>query len=660
MLGKLTKKLQPVKFVFNFSVDYLFVETMGNNTTCVDENMYSIQWKRGRKRKGETEFLHPPVGSRQTTKVKVIFNRAFRFGGTLYKNEKKNEWQKKELLITLEEVASKDVPLAKQWNQYLQQEKQEKASKKKEEKKPNFQTTTLAKHALDLTEFVNETQETTTTKELLLAPESKKNSGVKILVKLVMNCKCLKDISPSDEDFENVSTYSGTYKEGHQEDDDEKSEDEDDIVEAERDFESTLIKNSSLYSSVSTAQTLKSNVSSENHEEPLSQHEKTNAPLALSSTSPRDVPPVVASGAASSFDALRLREIEEKFHYVRMENEQLKINLETAQEAAQQAESKLFEIQLKMQMVQSKADKEIKQVEEKIKETEKQYNNKEQEMLHQHETETERLKSELEKVKNEMTKKNNDLQNEKDKSEKNLKAEIDRLTLELKQTNERFSSNMSSSQTSFQQEIQQLKNEISELNKKKEAQQIELQKQISEISSQKSVIEAKRLELEKNLSEVTKKFLQLENDYKERQQEIHNLSQKLDKEIKEKENITSTLNNEKKLLNIEIEELRVKFSETEKKGSLQSNENSKLLETLKNERESLNTKLTTLQQDLQKTELAKSDLTFQLKKASETLQDKEDEIKKLKSELEKTKNEGSEALNLPKPKLIISQLMWKI
>lgn len=70
------------------------------------------------------------------------------------------------------------------------------ASKKKEEKKPNFQTTTLAKHALDLSEFVNETQETTITKELLLAPESKKNSGVKILVKLVMNCKCLKDVSP--------------------------------------------------------------------------------------------------------------------------------------------------------------------------------------------------------------------------------------------------------------------------------------------------------------------------------------------------------------------------------------------------------------------------------------------------------------------------------
>lgn len=456
----------------------------------------------------------------------------------------------------------------------------------------------------------------------------------------------------SDEDFENVSTYSGTYKEGQQEDDDEKSEDEDDIIEAERDFESTLIKNSSLYSSVSTAQTLKSNVSSENHEEPLSQHEtKSNAPTVGSSISPREVPPVTLNDRGASLDALRLREIEEKFHYVRMENEQLKINLETTQEAAQQAESKLFEIQLKMQMVQSKADKEIKQVEEKIKEAEKQYKTKEQDMIHQHETETERLKSEMERVKNEMTKRNNDLQNEKDKLEKNLKAEIDRLNLELKQANERFSSNMSSSQSSFQQEIQKLKTEISELNKKKEAEQIELQKQISEINSQKSLIEAKKLELEKNLSEVTKKFLQLENEYKDRQQEIHNLSQKLEKEIKEKENITNTLNNEKKLLNIEIEELKVKFSETEMKGSLQSSENSKLLETLKNERETLNSKLTSLQQDLQKTEIQKSDLTFQLKKSEETLQDKEDEIKKLKSELEKAKNEGSASLESANTKI---------
>lgn len=88
----------------------------------IDITFEQIQWKRGRKRKGETEFVHPPPGSKHTTKIKVIYNRAFRFGGTLYKNEKKNEWQKKDLVISIEEVvAGKDIELAKQYNQYLQQ-----------------------------------------------------------------------------------------------------------------------------------------------------------------------------------------------------------------------------------------------------------------------------------------------------------------------------------------------------------------------------------------------------------------------------------------------------------------------------------------------------------------------------------------------------------
>ena len=42
MLGKLTKKVTPVKFAFNFSIDYLFVETMGNNTIILDDNLYSV------------------------------------------------------------------------------------------------------------------------------------------------------------------------------------------------------------------------------------------------------------------------------------------------------------------------------------------------------------------------------------------------------------------------------------------------------------------------------------------------------------------------------------------------------------------------------------------------------------------------------------------
>jgi len=42
MLGKLTKKVLPVKFAFNFSIDYLFVETMGNNTTLIEDNVYSV------------------------------------------------------------------------------------------------------------------------------------------------------------------------------------------------------------------------------------------------------------------------------------------------------------------------------------------------------------------------------------------------------------------------------------------------------------------------------------------------------------------------------------------------------------------------------------------------------------------------------------------
>jgi len=70
--------------------------------------------------------MHPPQGAKNMTKIKVIYNRAFRFGGTLYKNEKKNEWKKKDLVVSLEEVAGKDANAAMQWNQYQQQLLQEK------------------------------------------------------------------------------------------------------------------------------------------------------------------------------------------------------------------------------------------------------------------------------------------------------------------------------------------------------------------------------------------------------------------------------------------------------------------------------------------------------------------------------------------------------
>ena len=520
-------------------------------------------------------------------------------------------------------------------------------SKKKDEKKQNFENKTLAKHTLDLAEFVDDVQEKTTTKEIILTPESKKNSSTKILVKIVVNCKCLKDVDQADEDFENVSTFSGTYREGEQ-DDDEKSEDEDDIAEAERVFESTIIKNST-FTSVSTIPEERpvptTTTTSEN---------KISAPVVSGDKSPRketlsDRSNVSSSssntGTASSVNNSRVnRELEEKFHFLQVENEQLRLNLDTAQESAQKAESKLFEIQLKMQSVQSKADKEIKLIEEKMKELEKDYKNKESTLVTQHEKDVKRLQTEMDSLRTEMNKKNSDLQNDKEKTEKTLKNEIERLSLELKQANERFTSNISSSQSSHQQEIQRLQTELSEIKKKKEDEQKELQKQISELNSQKTAIEKKKLEFENSLRDLNQKYLQLEKENKEKQQELHNVSQKLEKEIKEKETITSTLQNEKKLLTIEIEELKNKFSETEKKGTQQSTETSKLLETLKTERETLSSQLTQLQKDHKELELSKSDVSFKLQKVEENLTQKEQDLTNLQKELEKTRQENSTAL----------------
>lgn len=113
-------------------------------------------WKRGKKRKGETPFS-------KVDNNKVVWNTNFKFNGTLVK--KKGAFQKKDLLFTLEEKIT---------------------NLKTYQSKSNA----LTKEEIDLGQFVSETEELTTTKELIV---NIGKSG-KAKLKIVINTKCLKNV----------------------------------------------------------------------------------------------------------------------------------------------------------------------------------------------------------------------------------------------------------------------------------------------------------------------------------------------------------------------------------------------------------------------------------------------------------------------------------
>ena len=112
-----------------------------------------VYWKRGKKRKGETEF-NKVEGSR------IVWNRTFKFNGTLY--FKKGKFQKKDLQLTFEE------------------------------KGKNGKINTIVKETVDLALFVDEDSEKTSTKEI----EMHTKDSTKAKLKIVINSKCLKDQNP--------------------------------------------------------------------------------------------------------------------------------------------------------------------------------------------------------------------------------------------------------------------------------------------------------------------------------------------------------------------------------------------------------------------------------------------------------------------------------
>lgn len=95
----------------------------------------------------------------------ITWNTTFKFNGTLAK--KKGNFQKKDLMLTLEEKIT---------------------NKKTNQSKSNV----LAKEEIDLAQFVNEEQEMTQTKEVVMTIG--KLSG-KAKLKLVINSKNLKDVA---------------------------------------------------------------------------------------------------------------------------------------------------------------------------------------------------------------------------------------------------------------------------------------------------------------------------------------------------------------------------------------------------------------------------------------------------------------------------------
>ncbi|KAL9645710.1 hypothetical protein ABK040_003442 [Willaertia magna] len=561
MFKKLQNKLHKdvAKFSFNLSIDYLFNYKPPKDKK--EELTYAVFWKRGKKRKGETEFVKPE-GSR------IIWNRTYKFNGTLY--NKKGKWQKKDLLLTLEE------------------------------KGKNNKVQTIAKESIDLSPFVDADAEQTYTKEIDL--QISKDNKVKL--KIVINSKCLKDQNPNDEDFTAVSTLSGSFgevdddegtnkdeeeeeheeerhedeleeeeMEEHQEEEEQQEEEQDNEFKVEdvNSFpEQQQVENHETSSNHSNHEEEENQNNNENVNEEVKDQEVVQPRVKFSSTTTTIEPkvekktetkieneqPVVEkekksivpkflkpkksaikdltskettsdlkeeikklqkqikelqsndkSSAVSQIQKERDNAIE-KLKVIQMENEQLKKERDRAVEAQQDADNKLFELQLKQKQMQTKNDTQIKQLKEKLKQLEDDSTNEKQQL-------TEKLKN---------------VQTEGDESDEQM--------LELEQTIERLKEDLS--------QLKEEKKSFQEIlsNERKETAMARMEKEnmMEELKNLKATYENDKLLSQNQLqTEIVLLQKEIENQSEKRRLEVEELNTDLQRIKEERKNLVQKI-----------------------------------------------------------------------------------------------------------------------
>ncbi|KAG2388844.1 hypothetical protein C9374_000283 [Naegleria lovaniensis] len=462
------------KFQFNLSIDYL----SDLKEKKKDECTYAISWKRGKKRKGETDF-HKAEGSR------VVWNTSFKFNGTLY--FKKGKFQKKDLQITLEE------------------------------KGKNNKTTTIAKETLDLALLVDEDSEQTNTKDVELVT---KDSKAKL--KLVINSKCLKDQNPNDDDFTAVSTYTGPgeeaaddegtnndvdkdedieehdYNDHHfdEEDDHNKHEDieeeynlgdekDEHDEEPVADVDEELQKIEEEIGGVEEEEEPEENHSDTNHTEERTDEsahantsEVTNQEIAelekqLSNQKKkmklllRQIKELKANDKTNLLKKTQRERdsLLEKLKSMQKENEELKVQRDKAQEAQQEVDGKLFELSLKQKQSQ-KNEAEIKKLKDRIKQLEEENESgrsssskQKQAISFEYDEKIQNLEDEISTLREKAREYQESVTEDKKQIEK-LKKDNDRMQEELKAQKVNYESELTSHDTRYQKEIDNLKQEL--------------------------------------------------------------------------------------------------------------------------------------------------------------------------------------------------------
>ncbi|KAL0488182.1 hypothetical protein AKO1_015382 [Acrasis kona] len=382
--GNITK--EPCKFSFNLSVDnidgFKAPEVKPAPKTAPT---YSIKWKRGDKRKGETPFI-TPQGSR------LVFNQTFKFSGTLFKEKSKkagkSAYGKKLLNITLEEKGERN------------------------------KITVLAKAEVDLSEFVDDERELTNSTNVKLAIDKKTNATLK----LTINSKSLKDLKPGDEGYTNASTYTGVESETE----DEKSAKDDESEKSEKseksersDTDSKSEKTAESISSDARTQEKKKNKDTESDKseseddktETETEDDKTDK-TEESSTPVKATPPKVAVAPAAA-KTLSPASPTNDNHELELENkklhkqiEDLQHKIEEIEQLKSKSESNNWAVMVK------KIQKERDDVKEKMRSLEL-----EMEQVKVESARAQQAQAEAEKVLNDNNKKS---QAEKQKLEKNI------------------------------------------------------------------------------------------------------------------------------------------------------------------------------------------------------------------------------------------------